>query len=282
MEQQQALPLEHWGLERWPFPTAPTADQLYATAGFTEALARIEYLVQSRRRFGALVGEPGVGKSLVMKSAARQLAKQGHAVALVDAFGITSRELLWHTATGLGAAPAEDADTTRLWRLVADRVAENRLQNINSVLLVDDAGQASPDVLTQLQRLGRLSHAPQFGGDAGALWTIVLATEQVQASRWSDSVRHLIDLRIDLRPWEYDETTGYLQTSLVEAGRLEPLFEEDAIAMLHELTQGIPRQVTRLADFTLLAGAAADWDTIDAATIVTAYEELAWPVEAVL
>jgi type II secretory pathway predicted ATPase ExeA len=248
---------------------------LYATVGFTEALARIDYLVKSGRRFGALVGETGVGKSLVMKSAARQLSKQGHTVAQVDALGITARELLWQTAAGLGATPADDADTARLWRLVADRVAENRLQQVSSVLLVDDAGQVGPDILTQLVRLARLDTEPT------ARWTIVLAVEPLQASRWSETVRDLIDLRIDLRPWEFDETTGYVQTSLVEAGRAEPLFDEDAIAMLHELTQGVPRQVARLADFTLLAGAAAGWDTIDAATLITAYEELAWPEEAV-
>jgi type II secretory pathway predicted ATPase ExeA len=69
--------------------------------------------------------------------------------------------------------------------------------------------------------------------------------------------------------------------ALLEAGRLEPLFEDDAIEMLHQLAQGVPRQVVRLADFALLAGAVNGLRTIDAVTIEAAHDELAWPVEAV-
>ena len=87
MALKQALPLEHWGLERWPFPTTPAPDQLYPTACHTEALARIDYLVESRRRLGVLVGELGVGKTQALHAAARQLARKQHAVVLLEAIG---------------------------------------------------------------------------------------------------------------------------------------------------------------------------------------------------
>jgi general secretion pathway protein A len=67
--------------------------------------------------------------------------------------------------------------------------------------------------------------------------------------------------------------------SLLEAGRMEPLFEDDALAALHRLTQGVPRQVVRLADFALLAAAVAGRATIDAVTVEAAHEEISWPVE---
>ena len=40
----------------------------------------------------------------------------------------------------------------------------------------------------------------------------------------------------------------------------------------------MPRQVTRLADYALLAGAAAGLETIDAAAVEAVDEELAWPM----
>jgi general secretion pathway protein A len=270
------LPLKHWGLDRWPFPTIPSASQFYPTAGHNEALARIEYLVDARRRLGVLLGEPGVGKSLLLRVAARHLTRDGRDVVQVELVGVTARELLWQVAAGLGAAPGSDADVLRLWRLIADRVRENRLQQVPTLLLLDDAGQAGPDVLTQLVRLARLD--PTQAGQ----WTLLLVAEPGQARRWSETLREHIDLRIDLGPWEEADTMGYVQTALVDAGCMEPLFEREALSQLHELSGGVPRRVARLADFALLAGAATGERTIDASLIRAAHEETNWALAATL
>jgi general secretion pathway protein A len=273
MNDNRSQSLVHWGLTRWPFRGTPAVDQLYPTAGLTEALARIDYLVEGRRRVGVLMGESGVGKSLTFKAAARQLERQGRAVVYVDATAVSARELTWLVACGLGAVPREDAEVAKLWRLITDRVTENRLQRTHTVLIVDEAGHAGPDVVSQLVRLARLDPS------AEARWTIVLAAEPEHAARWNVTLRDLVDLRIDLMAWSAEDTIGYVQMSLLEAGRMEPLFEDDALSVLHQLTQGVPRQVMRLADFALLAGAVAGRPTIDAVTIEAAHEELSWPVE---
>lgn len=274
MERKQLLPLAYWGLDRWPFGGLAGTDQFYPTAGHTEALARIEHLVDTRRRMGVLLGVAGAGKSLVLQVAARKLAREGRAVARIEAFGVTARELLWQIASGLGTAPGEDADAPRLWRQITDRVVENRLQLIDTVLLLDDAGQAGPDVVTQVMRLARVDTTPN------ARWTMVLAAEPAQAAHWNETLRELVDLRIDLSAWDAEEMVGYVQTALVDAGRFEPLFEEEALAALHELSGGVPRRVARLAELALLAGAAAELETIDAATIDAANDEIAWPAAA--
>src|SRR4051812_36324078 len=80
MTQQLSLPLKHWGLESWPFRSLPGVGQFYPTAGHNEALARIEHLVEGRRRAGVLLGQSGVGKSLLLKVAARELSRKGAAV----------------------------------------------------------------------------------------------------------------------------------------------------------------------------------------------------------
>jgi general secretion pathway protein A len=271
MKRKQALPLTHWGLERWPFTSASGVRQFYPTAGHNEALARIDYLGETGWRLGALVGDSGVGKSMVLRVAAAQLERQGRAAVLVDALGISTREFLRQAACDLGTALRDDADVPWLWRQISDRLSENRARQVDTVLLVDDAGQAGPDLMTQFERLARLDSTPS------ARWTIVLAAEPAQAARWDETLRNLVDLRIDVYPWTAEETVGYVQTSLVDAGRLEPLFEEAALATLHELSGGLPRQVARLADYALLAGAAAGVETVDSGIVEAAGEEIAWP-----
>jgi general secretion pathway protein A len=83
-----------------------------------------------------------------------------------------------------------------------------------------------------------------------------------------------------LLPWELADSIGYVQTALVEAGRFEPLFDEDALALLHELSGGVPRRLMRVADFALLAGAAAGAEKIDRGTVAAAQEELVWRAPA--
>jgi type II secretory pathway predicted ATPase ExeA len=268
------MQLGHWQLERSPFAGGLDVDHFYPSPEHDEALARLEYLVESHRNLGALVGEAGVGKSLALQVAARRLARKGAAVVVVDALGIGPREFLWQLAAGLGNAPRAEADVVRLWREVTDRILENRLQQLNTALFVDDAGQASHEVVLQLVRLARL------GGTADSRWTIVLAAEPAQAAHWDDALREQVDLRVDLGPWRADDTVGFVQTALVEAGRFDPVFDDGALDALHDLSDGIPRRVARLADFALLVGAAAKVDAIDAAMVREAYDELSWPTAA--
>lgn len=262
--------LRHWEIDRSPFRVELDVAGFYPSPTHEEAQARIEFLVSASRRLGVLLGPSGVGKSLTLRVAASKLQWTGNVVALVDALGSSTRELLWQLATQLGTAPRDDEDTARLWRRVADRVRENRLQKIETVLLVDDAGHAGPDLLTHLVRLARLDPTP------GSRWTMVLAALQPQAARWSAELRQLIDLRIDLLPWDEADTIGYVQSALVDAGRLEPAFTDDALAELHLLSGGVPRQVARLADFALLAGAGAELDLIDVETVRGAHAEIEW------
>lgn len=236
----------------------------------SEALARIEYLVAERRRLGVLLGDRGLGKSTVLVRAESQLARRGFQVARVDSIGLSQRELLWQVTSQLGAAPRGDDDLPRLWRRLSDRLAENRWQNLATVLLVDDAGQAGPDLAQQLARLTRLETDP------AARWTLILAAELEELERWPTTLLHTVDLRIDLYPWSENDTIDYVQHALVNAGCTAPIFTDEALVKLHELTLGIPRFIARLADFSLLAAAEAAVQEIDAETVTDAFEALRW------
>ena len=54
-----------------------------------------------------------------------------------------------------------------------------------------------------------------------------------------------------------DETGGYIRHHLQLAGRSDPLFTDDAIALIHDSSRGTPRGVNRLALSALLAASPA-------------------------
>ncbi|TWT75625.1 hypothetical protein Pla123a_31350 [Posidoniimonas polymericola] len=268
--------LQHWRLDYSPFRTTIDAERAYPSEALRESTARIEYLIAERRRVGVLLGERGAGKSVALAVMQRRLQQSGAAACVVDAFGLSRRELLWQVAEGIQAEPDPTDDEGRLWRRLSDRAQHLKWQGRDAVLMVDDVEQLGADLMRQLVRLLRIDPAPD------SRWTVILATDPARLSYLDDAVLHAIDLRIDLYPWTLDDTTGYLQNALFEAGRLTPIFDDEAILRLFELTTGVPRHVVRLADFALLAGAGAGADSVDAGTVEQAFEEISWspPVAA--
>jgi type II secretory pathway predicted ATPase ExeA len=72
-----------------------------------------------------------------------------------------------------------------------------------------------------------------------------------------------------------------LQTSLTRVGADPELFDDSAVARLHELSGGLPRWVAHLAELTWLAAAGRELDGIDADVVDSAYEALSASYHAV-
>ena len=264
----------HWGLERPPFPTGLDPHSFFEDASQRESRARLRFLVNQARRLGLVLGESGVGKSLLLEVFAQECRERNRVVAQVDLLGLSSREFAWQLGVELQARVRMEDDLLRLVRLVSDRLHENQIQGTTTVLLLDNADQAGPELLTYLLRLANFHPLDDHG------FSIVLAANGSQIGRLGSALLERVDLRIDLQPWDELDTTGYLQLALVEAGSERPLFDDQALSEVYRLTGGIPRQVNRLADYALLAGSGAGHQTVSSATIQSAYEAIRMPSSA--
>jgi type II secretory pathway predicted ATPase ExeA len=257
----------HWGLARSPFAGGATPP-LYLGESQTEALARLRYVAEHRRH-ALLVGERGVGKTLLARDFAPGRCREGAEVLHIGLAGLSARELLWQVAAGLAIAPRPDDDAIKLFRRLADHVASSRCRTAGATLLLDDADQAGPDVRTQLLRLRSL------GGSPPGLALVMIASPR-GVPRLGEELLDAADLRIDLEPWHEADTIGYVQHALVDAGADRPIFEDEALSALFALTDGVPRRVNRLADHALLGAAADEREMVDAAMIEAAHDALSW------
>lgn len=258
---------DYWELREPPFRQAGAAHYL-PTAVHDEALARLQYLVDSRHRLGLLLGPSGSGKSLTLEVFASQLRTAGCQVAQVNLLGREPQEALWHTAAGWGLNPGPTAPPFELWRLLGDRLVENRWQHLPTVALFDDADDAVEAVLAQVLRLVHCETS------ADAPVTVVLAAATDRLSYLGRRLLDLAELRIDLPPWDLIDTEQFVCRSLQRAGRSAPAFGNDAIVRLHELSHGIARRIGLLAELGLLAAAAGGLPLVDAHTIEGVYDEL--------
>ena len=145
------------------------------------------------------------------------------------------------------------------------------MQGVPTIVLLDNAGQVGADLITQLERLARIHPASE------SLLSLVLTANVSSIASLGESLLDLVDLRIDLDPWDELDTIGYLQLALIEAGSDRPLFDDQALSELHRLATGVPRKVSRLAEYALLAGSSSEQEIVDAGTVKSAHETLSLP-----
>lgn len=261
--------LEHWGLARSPFADGPAPPLFYEGESQAEAAARLRFVVRHARRMALVVGVRGVGKSLLLRRFADQCRHEGRLAATLNLAGLSVRELMWQLAAQFALSPSPADDATALFRRVAAFAESLRWQRDAATIFLDDADQAGPDVRSQLVRLLNL------GGDAPRL-TLVLAATPEAVSRIGSELLEATDMRIDLEPWSESETIGYIQHALLETGCDRPAFDDEALSVLATLSEGVPRQVNRLADNALLSAAADGLEMVSAATIEAAHGSLSW------
>ena len=262
---------KHWNLRESPFRGTLDWRRFFRSPIHEEALARLEFLAEERRRLGLLLGPGGCGKSLLLEVFARGLRRTGAQVANVNLLGIDLHEFMWLIAAEVGLNPDRNSDMFQLWRSLVDRLAENRYQQLDTVLLLDDADEAPPAIMDHVIRLIQADNA------AGGRLTVVLTATTAPASsavRLPSRILELADLRIDLDAWEAGDTVQYVAAALAQAGGTDGIFTTDALHHLHDLAGGIPRRVAQLANLALLAGAGRSLEHIDAETVDSVYHEL--------
>jgi general secretion pathway protein A len=253
----------YWGLKQSPFSSTTGRQALAASPTHAEALARLDFLRTSGGSFGLLFGPAGSGKSAVLSQFAEQAGRNGPLVACANAAGAEESHVLPLLAVGLGISSAGEAATA--WPRIIDRLEELKLEGVAAVVLLDDLDRAAASTLAMVERLLSVTDAPV---------TVVASARPESTSRLGRRLLEQASLRIDLTPWNEDETRDYLQTSLARAGRMQPAFNDESVHRLFELSRGAVRKVNQLAQLALVAGAGQKLVQIDAETIDAVEEEL--------
>lgn len=259
---------QHWELRHSPFFGGKTASWIYRSPTHAEALARMHFLVEQRRRLGCLSGPAGSGKSLLLNTLGRELASAGARVATIDLVGLSTDEMLPQLASGWRIESA-NLSAAQLWQALADQLAVCRYENRAAIALFDNGQLASQEALTQVARLVLLDRH-----DAARL-TVVVACRSGSGLDSSEALSDLCELRMELEPWNEGDVTEFLKAALSRAGGRIDLFDEGSIEALARLAKGIPRRVAQLADLCLVVGAARGAASIDADVVASVARELA-------
>jgi general secretion pathway protein A len=252
----------YWGLQRPLFTNSAVRESLTSSPVHVEALARLDFLLESQAAFGLLCGASGSGKTNVLAAFAEQTRRRGTLAVLLPGIGdeVFVIECL---ATGLGIEIEGTANPS--WRRIIDRLGELKLEGLSAVLLIDDFDRSAAPVRTAVELLLSIPESPL---------TIVGSVRPETVMRIGTPLLEQTALRIELAPWTDEETIEYLHQSVAKAGRAQPAFEPAAARRLFELSGGAPRRVNQLAHLALVVGAGQKLVQVDEATIDAVQEEL--------
>ena len=126
-----------------------------------------------------------------------------------------------------------------------------RNEGETTVLIVDEAQSLPQDLLEEIRLLANVETNEE------KLLSVIIAGQPELADRLNhESLRQLkqrVALRCQLRPLTLQETAGYIAGRIRAAGAVgAQVFTREAVSLIHEHAQGIPRTVSVIADNALL------------------------------
>ena len=239
----------HYGFSKTPFGRALAPQMLHRHGTHAEAVARIGWCI-SERGLGVITGEVGAGKTVAVRAALASLDASRHTTIYLGNPAVGGRGLYSCIVTALGGAPRfyKAALIPQTMDLLD---AEERERGRTTILVLDEAQLLDADQLEELRLLTNSdmdSHSP---------FACLLVGQPTLRRRIKLGTFAALDQRITLRyamnGMTDAETAGYIAHHLKLAGRSDTLFSDDATALIHQVSRGLPRAVNNLAVQALVA-----------------------------
>lgn len=244
-----------FSLSELPFSIAPDPKYLFMSDRHREALTHLTHglggsSVSSNGGFVLLTGEVGTGKTTVSRCLMADLPENTQLAFILNPT-LSSQELL---ATICDQLKIRYRKTGASLKTLTDKISEKLLKNhandLNTLLIIDEAQHLEPQVLEQLRLLTNLETNTKK-----LLQIILIGQPELQQLLRRRDLRQLaqrITARYHLLPLDKQELALYIKHRLSVADCHRALFNKSALAAIHKLSQGIPRLINLICHSALI------------------------------
>jgi general secretion pathway protein A len=238
--------LAHFGLKAAPF-TKEVADTDLWMPPSKKAVVDELCEAADERASVQVIGEPGVGKTCVMRAVRQRLPPGAFRLTYYHNATLGRRDFYRHLCLALGLSPS--ATAAALFFAVSSHVEDLAKDKLHPVFLLDEAHLLHQDTLDHLHIL------LNYEWDSRALLSLVLVglpeLDDRMALRRNRSLRSRIHYRLSIDPLVPEDTADYIAFRLKAVDCDRDLFTSDAIAMIHETALGSLRDIDRVATAAL-------------------------------
>ncbi|MBI5099221.1 MAG: AAA family ATPase [Nitrospirae bacterium] len=238
----------YWGLSSLPFQIVSDPDKYFPSSVHEEARSRISYAIKYGKGAALFTGEVGIGKTTVTNVVIKRLADNNIDVAMIFnpllCVNDFLREILYQMKVKSTASTKLD-----LIHDISDKLASNYHNRKTTVLIIDEA-----HLITDMHILEEIRLLLNYQIDGKFLLTVILVgqPELRKIIRNITSLEQRLTIKFHLRHLSLEGTNNYIFHRLKHAGARESLFTFDAIKLIHEHTDGIPRRINQICDLSLL------------------------------
>lgn len=252
----------HFGLRAPPFSKEVDDHELWLPETKATLVSELEAALEARESV-LLMGEPGVGKTCVLRALRHRLPQAGFRLTYCPNATLGRRDFYRYLCHALGLQPSSTA--ANLFLAVETHVQSLRRERLHPVFLLDEAHLLHPDMLAHLHIL------MNYEWDAKALLSLVLVglpeLESSLGRRAHRSLLTRIHSRFLVAPATVDDTAEYVRYRLAAIGCERALFPDDALAALHDASEGALREIDRLGTAALRDAARRKKKLVDKETV---------------
>lgn len=250
--------LDHFGLSIEPFSKEIGDQDLWLPPSKRALVDELVEAVEARESV-VLTGEPGAGKTCVLRALRHALAPDRFRLTYCHNATLGRRDFYRQLCLALGLAPS--ATAASVFYAVSTRVEDFARERVHPVFLLDEAHLLHQDTLDHLHIL------LNYEWDSRALLSLVLVglsdLEDRLHVRRNRSLYSRLSRRLTVDALKPEDTADYLATRLRRGGCDRELFPSDTSALLHEAAAGSLREVDRLATACLRGACRRKRKTVD-------------------
>jgi type II secretory pathway predicted ATPase ExeA len=253
------------------FINQPLPNVFFQSRSHKEAWHYLAYGINSREPFLLLSGEYGMGKTTLCLKLVQALKEGGKLpFVFVSTPSNTYSALLKSVASCLDI-PIGQEDESSVQSLICgffQNQQDNSRKGIS--IIVDDVQEMDISTLTKLRLLANFN-IEGFYPIRLVLFSHLSFIDKLKIDLL-EPLNQRIKRRFYLEPLSLQETREYIYFRLVRAGAQGmPLFTDDAIQSIFDLSRGIPRIINNICDGCLLLGASHGLTSIDKTIVSRAF-----------
>jgi len=261
-----------FGLREPPFNVTPDPQFFFANSCYNGAFATLRYGITGRKGFIVVTGEPGTGKTTLLK---RLLGNLDHNVHTAWIFHphLAFPELFRLALTDLGLPTRPRADRLEMLGQFYDYLLAQLGEDHLVALLIDEAQDLSDNILEELRLLSNLE-----ASGTKLLQIVLIGQPELDARLELPSLRQLkqrIVLRSRIVPLANHEIAPYIDFRLATAGFAgRHIFGAGAVEQISRYSKGIPRIINVICDNALLIAYAKSQKSVTGEMVAEAVADL--------